>query len=196
VTESLPARFFEEFYAQGEDPWGFARHDYERDKYAATLAALPHARYVKCFEVGCSIGVLTRKLAERCDNLLAIDVAEAPLRAARDRMADVPWVTLRRARIPEEWPEEGPFDLIILSEVLYYFSPADIATIAGRVLASLSADGNVVLVHWLPVADPPYPQTGDAAVEGFLAATHAGLCSVLSRREALYRMDVLRRVSA
>lgn len=196
MTESLPASFFEKFYAQGEDPWGFARHDYERDKYAATLAALPRARYANCFEVGCSIGVLTRQLADRCDRLLAIDVAEVPLQAARDRMADAPWVTLRRARIPEDWPAEGPFDLIILSEVLYYFSPPDIAEIAACLLRSLAADGIVVLVHWLPVAVPPYPQLGDAAVEGFLAAAGAALRPVLSQRNALYRMDVLRHVLA
>jgi len=191
MTQSLPASFFDEFYSQGEDPWGFARHEYERDKYAATLAALPRARYAHAFEVGCSIGVLTRQLAERCDRLLAIDAVEAPLPAARARNADAPWVTVCQGRIPEVWPAEGRFDLILLSEVLYYFSPADIEVIAGRVMASLAPGGEVVLVHWLPVCDPPYPQTGDAAVEGFLAAAGPALRPVSAKRETLYRMDVL-----
>lgn len=192
MTESLPNSFFEDFYAQGEDPWGFARHDYERDKYAATLAALPRPRYARAFEVGCSVGVLTRQLADRCDRLLSIDAAAAPLAAARRRTADAPWVTVRQGRIPEDWPEEGPFDLIMLSEVLYYFSLADLSEIAARVLASMAPGGNVMLVHWLPVCDPPYPQTADAAVEGFIAATRTALLPVSARREALYRMDVLR----
>lgn len=192
MIESLPASFFEEFYAQGEDPWGFARHEYERDKYAVTLAALPRERYDNAFEVGCSIGVLTRQLAQRCGRLLAIDAAEAPLPAARRRTVDVPWVTVRRARIPEDWPADGPFDLILLSEVLYYFSPTDLAEVVRRVLGALAPGGDVVLVHWLPVADPPYPQTGDEAVTGFLAASGAALRPVASRRETLYRLDVLR----
>ncbi len=192
MTESLPASFFDEFYAQGEDPWGFSRHEYERDKYAATIAALPRDRYANGFEVGCSIGVLTRQLAERCDRLLAIDAVEAPLPAARARTADAPWVTVRRGRIPDNWPAEDTFDLIILSEVLYYFSPADVDIIAASVLGSLAPGGDVVLVHWLPLCDPPYPQTGDAAVEGFLAAARAALQPVSSKREPLYRMDILR----
>ncbi|MBR0656242.1 class I SAM-dependent DNA methyltransferase [Plastoroseomonas arctica] len=191
--ESLPAIFFEDFYRkQGEDPWGFARHEYEQNKYAATLAALPRARYANAFEVGCSIGVLTRQVAERCDRLLAIDAVEAPLPAARARTADAPWVSVRRGRIPEDWPTDATFDLIILSEVLYYFSPADIEIIAARVLASLAPGGDVVLVHWLPVCNPPYSQTGDAAVEGFLAAAGAALQPISARREELYRMDVVR----
>jgi len=192
-AESLPASFFEDFYARDPDPWGFARSDYERDKYAATLAALPRARYTSVLEVGCSIGVLTRQLAERCDRLLAVDAAEAPLAAARERNADAPQVTLRRARIPEDWPAGESFDLILLSEVLYYFNRADLATVTARVLGALRSGGDAVLVHWLPVADPPYPLTGDEAVDGFMAAAGPALHPLLARRESLYRLDVLRR---
>lgn len=192
---SLPDSFFEEFYGRAPDgdPWGFAKFEYERDKYAATVAALPSPRYASAFEVGCSIGVLTRQLADRCDRLLAVDVAERPIEMARVRNADAPNVTIRRARVPEDWPEGETFDLILLSEVLYYFSPGDVRFVADHVVSALRPGGDVVLVHWLPVADPPYPQTGDAAVEGFVAAAGAGLLPVSARREKLYRMDVLRR---
>jgi hypothetical protein len=44
-AESLPAAFFKDFYKQDPDPWGFAKLEYERNKYAATLAARPAARY-------------------------------------------------------------------------------------------------------------------------------------------------------
>lgn len=192
-VESLPAAFFEDFYGRDPDPWGFAKFEYERDKYAATLAALPKRRYAAAFEVGCSIGVLTRQLAERCNRLLAVDAAEAPLAAARARCADAPQVSIGRGRIPEDWPEGRDFDLILLSEVLYYFSPADLAVVTARVLGALRPGGDVVLVHWLPVADPPYPQTGDEAVAGFLAAAGAALRPVLAKREELYRLDVLTR---
>ena len=33
--------YFEQLYASDPDPWRFATSDYERDKYAATLDALP-----------------------------------------------------------------------------------------------------------------------------------------------------------
>ena len=194
-AESLPASFFEAFYGRvpDGDPWKFASSDYERDKYAATLAALPRPRYEAAFEVGCSIGVFTRQLVERCGRLLAVDAAEAPLVQARARCADTPQVEIRRARMPEEWPADETFDLVLLSEVLYFFSPADLARMAALTLGALRPGGEVVLVHWLPEADPPYPQTGEAAVNGFLAAAGTGLTLLGTRREPLYRLDVLRR---
>ena len=72
-------------------------------------------------EIGCSIGVLTRRLAERCATLLAVDIAENALAQARAACAACKNVTIARIRIPMDWPT-GRFDMILLSEVLYYLS--------------------------------------------------------------------------
>ena len=69
--------FFERLYAAEPDPWGFETSAYERAKYDATIAALPPGPISTALEVGCSIGVLTERLARRCDRLLAVDVSEA-----------------------------------------------------------------------------------------------------------------------
>ena len=75
-ASSLPAAYFAALYQADADPWRFASSDYERRKYAATLAALPRRAYRREFEVGCSIGVLTSQLARRCEHLLAVDVVD------------------------------------------------------------------------------------------------------------------------
>lgn len=188
---SLPPDYFEALYAKDGDPWRFADSAYERAKYDATLAALPRPRYTRALEVGCSIGVLTRDLATRCDALLAVDAAAAPLAAARVRCADLPQVSFRQARLPQAWPgEAGPFDLILLSEVVYYLDAADAARLAACVGGSLAPGGDVLLVHWTGATD--YPLSGDAAAEAFIAAS-AGFAQVTHRsRAARYRMDGLR----
>lgn len=61
--QSLPPSYFDDLYQAKADPWGFETSEYEANKYAATLAALPNARYRSAFEIGGSIGVLTAKLA-------------------------------------------------------------------------------------------------------------------------------------
>ena len=43
---SLPPDYCEHVYAANADPWQFATSPYERDKYAATLAALPDRKSV------------------------------------------------------------------------------------------------------------------------------------------------------
>ena len=100
TTASLGRDYFEDLYAKEADPWRFATSDYEHEKYDATLAALPRARYARGLEIGCSIGVLTRRLAARCDRLLATDIAEEPLREARLRSANAPWVKFAAAPPP------------------------------------------------------------------------------------------------
>jgi cyclopropane fatty-acyl-phospholipid synthase-like methyltransferase len=183
---SLPPTYFDDLYASNADPWRFASSDYERAKYDATMAALPASHFSAGLEVGCSIGVLTRQLANRCASLLAVDVAEAALLQARRRCAGLPHVTIRRMRIPAEWPDRV-FDLILLSEVLYYFSPDDIARTASRTRACLSRGGAILLVHYILPTN--YPCSGDVASEIFI--TNVGLAPVLQRRETQYRLDLL-----
>jgi hypothetical protein len=74
---------FEARYAANPDPWGFETSAYEHEKYERTLAALGHRHYGRAFEAGCSIGVFTAMLAERCDELLAVDIAQAAVDSAR-----------------------------------------------------------------------------------------------------------------
>ncbi len=91
--------------------------------------------------------MLTAALAPRCDTLVALDVAEAALDQARARCRDLPHLRLLKAQVPGEWPE-GTFDLILLSEVVYYLDAADVARLARPVSGeSLVPGGDVVLVH-------------------------------------------------
>ena len=186
---SLPASYFDELYGRDADPWSFETSDYERAKYAETVAALSRPRYGRVLEVGCSIGVLTARLAERADHLVATDVAEAALAVARKRLDAAPQVRFVRAAFPAEAPE-GPFDLIVLSEVLYYLSAADLRRAAAVVVERLAPGGEVLLVHWLGET-PDYPLTGDEAADGFLAAACPPLTTARRERRDRYRLERL-----
>ena len=193
--KTLSQKYFDNVYADQDDPWRFASSEYEWDKYTATLAALPKLRYARAFEIGCSIGVLTAMLAPRCDSLLAVDISEAALESASQRLAVQPHVELKRMAVPHEFPD-GKFDLVMLSEVGYYWSSSDLEIASRRIVECLRPGGSLVLVHWTPdVAD--YPQSGDAVHAHFLKLTEndAGLQHVGAKREATYRLDVFERAS-
>lgn len=188
---SLATAYFDALYATNPDPWNFEGSDYERAKYAATLAALPCAHYRNALELGCSIGVLTAKLASRCDALLAIDGAEAALRVARRRCAAMPQVAIRAGWVPGDWPgDAAPFDLILLSEMLYYLDREDIARLAQRILDSAASGADILAVHWTGATD--YPLSGDAAVDGLTAALGSRAQPLRRERRASYRLDLLR----
>lgn len=155
---TLPPEYFDDLYARRHDPWGFTSRWYEQRKYALTLAALPSATYRSALEVGCSIGVLTALLAERCDDLVGLDPSATALAQARARLPAS--VRLAQGAVPAGWPS-GRYDLVVLSEVGYYLGPADLERLLDLVERDLAPDGVVVACHWRhPVAD--YPLTGDA----------------------------------
>jgi len=181
--------YFEQLYASDSDPWRFATSGYEREKYAATLEALPPGRFTRAFEVGCSIGVLTRQLAARCDALLAVDVSATALRQAEERCKDQPWVEFAEMAVPAEWPD-GQFGLILFSEVLYYFGIDGIHEAARRTLDSLTPGGSVVLANWHGPTDGAC--TGDEAAAMFIADCRPRLAPALQTRAEKYRLDVLR----
>ncbi|MDT3346069.1 PIG-L family deacetylase [Microbacterium aquilitoris] len=170
---SLAEGFFEDFYRRnGDDPWGFESRWYEQRKRSIALASLPRARYASALELGCSTGVLTELLADRCDAVHAVDIADAPLEIARRRLGDREGVRLDRLALPGEWPA-GTFDLVVLSEVGYYWNSADLAVAIGRIRRAMDAGGHLIACHWRhPVEE--YPQSGDdvhaalRAAEGFV----------------------------
>lgn len=189
--ESLPPEYFDQVYAANADPWHFETSPYEHAKYAATLAALPRPHYAEAFEIGCSLGVLTAQLAVRCGHLLAVDVSETALHKARQRCASLPQVDIRRLQVPQEFPPQQ-FDLILVSEVGYYWSPADLEKAGGLLIGALPSGGQLVLVHWTPPVHD-YPLTGDEVHEYFLSQTgDAGpLRHLGGQRQDTYRLDVL-----
>ena len=119
MRKRLDREYFENLYAESLDPWGFETSEYERRKYERTLGVLAHRRFRRALEVGCSIGVFTEMLAPLCHELLAVDVSEKAIAVAEERLESIPQVRVELRRLPEETPE-GPFDLIVASEVLYY----------------------------------------------------------------------------
>jgi len=190
---SLPPSYFEARYRENHDPWNFAHSDYERQKYAATLKALTRHRYQNALEIGCSIGVFTRMLSERCDAVTALDVSETALHQCREHCKDKPNVMIERGAVPRDWPD-GCYDLIIFSEVLYYLSHEDLVATAGRTRNALDPGAEILLVHWLGETD--YPLTGNEAADLFIQ--QLADISVLQVQDwtSDYRLDLLQKAPA
>lgn len=107
---------------------------------------MPKERYRRVFEPGCSIGVLSESLAQRCDALVATDCAPTAVEQARVRLGGHSHVEVGRMQVPHEWPD-GPFDLVVLSELLYYLDGHRREALIARTMGSLSDDGHIVTVH-------------------------------------------------
>lgn len=184
---SLGREFFDDFYRGRADPWGFETRWYEERKRAVLMAALPRPRFRHALELGCSTGVLTADIAARSDRTTGVDVTDAALDAARERLGDA--VELLRLDTPDEWPT-GRFDLVVLSEVLYYYDRHDLDRALDRVVGSLTADGVVVACHWRHEV-PEYPLGGDQVHATLRARPELGV--LVRHEEEDFLLEVLAR---
>jgi 2-polyprenyl-3-methyl-5-hydroxy-6-metoxy-1,4-benzoquinol methylase len=162
---SLLPSYFDAKYREDIDPWQFRTSTYERDKFKATLDAFARPHYQSVLEVGCAIGVLSTLIATRCERLVAVDGSSTAIDEAS--LQQLPNLRFSKAFLPDEFPDEM-FDLIVLSEVLYYFSALDLKTLAEKCLSSLQPTAEVILCHWL--GETNYPLAGRQASDLFAQA--------------------------
>ncbi|EIZ79857.1 type 12 methyltransferase [Novosphingobium sp. Rr 2-17] len=188
---SLEPEYFESMFRETSDPWNLETSAYERDKYLQSIRALGRRVYDRAFEVGCAKGVFTQMLVSHCRSLLSIDVSETALKAARQRNVAARQVAFDVMRFPGIAPS-GTFDLVVLSEVAYYWDDADIARAADWVAAHLVPGGDVLLVHWTGETD--YPQSGDDAVLKMQSALGDAVAVMASTRTDDYRLDLWRKL--
>ncbi len=180
---------FERRYRDDPDPWGYERRRYEREKYAATLAACGEGPLDSALELGGSIGVFSAQLAPRCRRLTTIDLAPTAVAIARERLASYPQALALVGELPDDLPE-GRYDLVVASEILYYMTePAVLATL-GRLEPMLCAGGRLVAVHWRP-AGPERPL--DAVAAHALVNRQAWLAHVAAGGTEEYLLDVWER---
>jgi len=198
----IPDHVFEDIYATSSDPYGYTHRDYERQKRSTTLAALSRDRYMNAFEIGCSIGVLTGLLGERCDRLLSVDIVERALQQARQRCAAEPNVRFARMRVPDEWPNES-FDLIVISEVLFYLTVSELGRLVQRLRSSLRSSGEIILVssRWTGMLLPKWLQRSIPVLSKAnrrhdrLIALTGDFARVIGHAQHNdYRLDLLRRI--
>ncbi len=186
--DRLTGSYFDRLYERDEDPWRFESSPYEKAKYEATLDALgsPERRFGRAFEAGCSIGVFTELLAGRCDDLLAVDLSPIAVERAIERLRGRAHVRVEQRALPEELPD-GPFDLVVCSEILYYWSADLLERSLGDLSGLIGPGGSLVAVHWRP-RTRSYPQLGDE-VHDRLSRGLEALVHARSVTEPLYRLD-------
>ncbi len=141
--------YFDALYNDNSDPWQYQTRWYEKRKRDMCLAVLPQVKYKNAIELGCGNGVFSALLAPRCQALITIDGNRQAVQLAEQRLADSSHVTVIQGVIPDALPTAKPaFDLIIISEILYYLSLNDIETVITWIQQNLAISGTLLCCHW------------------------------------------------
>lgn len=179
--------YFESLYGGSDDPYGLRTRWYEERKRALLLAALPHRHYRSVYEPGCGAGELTVALAARCDRVLASDFSPQARASAQARTAALPNVRVAAHALPQDFPHaEGPFDLVVLSELGYFLTEDAMQTLARCCADALSDDGVLVACNWRPDFEARVLSTD--TVHQACAAT--GLARTVAHTESDFVLDI------
>lgn len=168
-------------YTKTSDPWNFKHSDYEQAKFAATRRALSRPRYTSAFELGCGNGQLARHLATICDNYTGMDAVGIAIEAARQAVPDARFI---HDFYPCPLPM-GDFDLLILSEILYFLDHDSLRKLAADIAASWP-QAEVLCVTWLGETD--HDLQGEEALAIFRAGLAAHDFYCLAQTDG-YRID-------
>lgn len=146
------AAYFSELW-RGGDPWDLETSPFEQAKYDAQLALIDAGarRYGRALEIGCAAGAFTRRLAERCDSVVALDIAEPAIALARARTRTTN-IDYRVGNIMQ-WDAEldGHWDLVVLAETVCYlgwlYPFFDVAWLAHRLHEGTRPGGRLLLAN-------------------------------------------------
>ncbi|MFW2853408.1 class I SAM-dependent methyltransferase [Sphingomonas sp. TX0543] len=145
------AAALEAVYAANPDPWAAAssRYRYQSRKYDELGSLLPPGRFRRALDLGCGLGLMSRRLAGCAETVLGIDVAPSAVRRARLLHADQPNIRFETCDLLTLPPSyAGSFDLIVVADVLYYLSPTDNETLKSTAmyLATLLTPGGICML--------------------------------------------------
>lgn len=177
--EVSPDSGLDDLHRRDREPWGADTRWYERRKRRLVLAMLPRPHFEQVLEIGCSTGVLTEQLAGIAGRVVAIDSSPAAIAAARRRVPTN--VELATGQVPNDWPA-GSYNLVVLSEVAYFLSPAALDRTIARVKACLAPGGVVLLSHWRHPIDG-WPLDASAVHDAFVSSALADSLAVYRDRD-------------
>jgi SAM-dependent methyltransferase len=141
VTRNKYARCF----AARTDPWGYEFTPFTLEKFQAAIELLDGVRRDVCFkrawEIGCAEGAMTARLAQICEQLSAVDYIPLAVERARARCHEFSNISFSTWDLRSD-PAPGPFDLIVITDVLGSLGGRrDIRRARDKVVSALAPGG-------------------------------------------------------
>lgn len=182
---------FDAVYRADNDPWRVRGSFYERRKLEIVLACLDRPSYDAAWDPACGVGELAARLASRSSRVLATDASGEAVGITRARVAGLTGITVAHQALPTPAPADwlgadsstggadsstgradsstggadAGLDLVIISEFLYYLSPADRTASLTMIDSAVAEHAELVSLHWRYKPHDAYLSGADVQVE-------------------------------
>jgi ubiquinone/menaquinone biosynthesis C-methylase UbiE len=133
--------YFENLYKENKT-WNYG-NGFEQRKFKAILSMIPDKNYDDVLDIGCSTGILTQKLYNlKIKNLTGIDISETAINKASDFKP----IKFEIGSLPSLKYNDDSFDLVVCSDVLWYFDKVNIEKSLIEIKRILKEDGYILIV--------------------------------------------------
>lgn len=139
-----PLSDLEKWHAE-PDPWKYEVHPHDQRRVQMLLSEIPDRKYARVLDVGCGQGFVTAKLPGA--SVIGLDVSENAIQFAKKLETDrLKFQVGGIFELPELFSE--PFDLVIITGVLYPQYIASAKTLVYRAIDKILAPGGILVsVH-------------------------------------------------
>lgn len=144
--------------------------------YMKPLLQAKGERNLKMLDFGCSIGANTRFFAEQDFEVYGIDISEIAIARCieRNKFPEDHFKALNIFDYTDlEMIFETKFDLIVASEVLYYFDKKDVGKLLKLFNSSLSENG-IIYANWVTFNMDPYRKYKKSDLCGQIKVSNTG----------------------
>jgi SAM-dependent methyltransferase len=148
-SQTCSREVWDQVFETHTDPWKSETSPVQRERFIKQTEMLDAARdgstFCRGLEIGCSEGLYTEVLADRCESLLVLEISRTVLARTQKRRRWSEQVRFdafdfRLDDVP------GTFDLIVVAGVLEYFSrPNTFVRMRAKLAAALRPDGYLLL---------------------------------------------------
>ncbi|OXT01616.1 hypothetical protein B7H23_01185 [Notoacmeibacter marinus] len=146
IVEKASLEHFDTLFGRSPDPWGTRSKRSEGFKRGHIVRMLgPHSRG-RILELACGNGSNSQALAARGLRLTACDGSPAALERASESLTELANVDLFHLVLPGRFPT-GPFDAIIIAELLYYLDDRTLNAVMSEIDRNLRPGGSLILCH-------------------------------------------------
>lgn len=182
---------FERKFAADPDPWKTWSSSFEQMKRRNLRHMVGTGRHGRVLEVAAGNGSNTSMLASRALRLTATEGTASGAELTARAVSGVPRTTVLQLDLAMPFP--GPrYDLIVISEVLYYLDARTLSVLANNVANTLQPGGALVLAHHTAFFDDAQ-RSGADIHDLFLRRIRLPLTPDRELRARRYRMIRARR---
>ncbi len=140
--------YFERIYSEKNDPWDYLR-TVQQARYQTAIRYIDDAcqqeKIATALEIGCSEGMFTRLLAERCNKLLALDISIIALERAKAKCEKFTNIDFQEWDLSRDVLTET-FDLVTIMDVLeYFYRPSSLRNVRDKIVSFVKPGGYLLV---------------------------------------------------